>query len=109
MNNNMFYVAYYDTRLKCYDCELYCDDEYGWKKYHEDTFSPCIEVKEVIPFRITGKTYQERKENLRHTAITWESCQYTKYYSIVWMVRNWIYDNAKRYGLVKEFSENLVI
>ena len=31
MNNDMFYVAYYDTRLKCYDCELYNDNKYGRK------------------------------------------------------------------------------
>lgn len=40
-----------------------------WNEYHNLTFSPDCKVLSLIDFVIHGKTYQERKNNLRELAI----------------------------------------
>ena len=65
----------------------------------------------VIPFEVNGRTYAERKDDLREKAIDW---------SYAGSVASWSYGelaeileffekNGKRYGLLAEFRENAII
>ena len=82
----------------------------GWDLWHSDTFSPLCENIEILEFKIGGKTYQERKNNLIELAKDWQ----LHFSSLSWSygelaeIQNYLYENAKRYGLLKEFRENVI-
>ena len=80
----------------------------NWREWQKDTFSPVTEVKTMILFKIGGKTYTERKENLRDLAIEYsnnvgETCLS---YGELADIGNFFEKNGKRYRLLKEFKEN---
>ena len=70
--------------------------------------SPFYDDKYIIPFRISGKTYQAKKADLRQQAIDYSNIQgvLTLYWSEVAEISNFFERNGKRYGLLKEFREN---
>ena len=57
------------------------------------------------------KTYQERKQAARDTAIEWQYSVGEKNYYMSEMAYyyEYFYKLAKRYGLIKEFKENGII
>ena len=80
----------------------------NWRDWHTDTFSPVTEIKTMILFKVSGKTYAERKENLRDLAIEFsnnvgETCLS---YGELMEIGNFFEKNGKRYGLLREFKEN---
>ena len=65
-----------------------------------------------IPLRIAGKSYQERKNNLEETAKEWQRSNYDFIdwsYSELAEIQSFFEANGKRYGLIKEFTENGII
>jgi hypothetical protein len=83
---------------------------YTWNEWHTDTFSPATKIKNMILFKISGKTYAEKQENLRQLAIDFQLSNAT---GLSWgeyaEIENFFEKNAKKYGLLKEFKENGII
>lgn len=82
---------------------------YNIDDYFNDTFSPLADA-DILDLTITGKTYAERKACARDCAIRWSSEEYP---GLSWgelaVINDWFTTMGKRYGLLKEFSENAVI
>lgn len=69
---------------------------------------------DVLRLEVRGKRYEEKKDNLREVAIDFQmmddgesDIQLSMQERA--MIEHWFYMNAKRYGLVEEFSVNGVI
>lgn len=64
-------------------------------------------VDDILPLRVSGRTYQERKDSLRDLAIEY---QYADNGGLSWgdysLICDFFRTNGKRYGLLREFSEN---
>ena len=90
---------------------IYYKNKYGFDAWHRETFSPLIENIEVLDFKISGKTYQERKDNARQLAIDW---QYN-FSGLTWSwgeiteITSYFEKIGKRYGLLREFRENAIV
>lgn len=83
---------------------------YNWEALHRETFSPDTEIISIIPFKVSGKTYKERKEHARDLAVEYSlqhvcGLSYLEYAQITEFFEN----IARRYGLVNEFRENCII
>lgn len=80
-----------------------------WEDYHRDTFSPDADIYAVVPFRISGRTYAERKESARQTAVNFQAAELP---GLSWgelaTIQEWFYKVGKRYGLIREFAENAI-
>lgn len=64
----------------------------------------------VIRFQLYGKTYSERKESLRQLAIELSHSEISDLsYSEECDIQFYLLENAKRYGLIKEFEENGIL
>ena len=64
-----------------------------------------------IPLIVSGKTYQERKNDLQNKAIEWSNSvgQYPKWsYGELATIQGFFETNGRRYGLLKEFQENAI-
>ena len=85
---------------------LYC-----WGDVFRDTFNPDIEETAVIiEFKTHGKTYAERRENLRDLAVRFSTaCEGGFSWGEEIQVISWFEKNGKRYGLTREFKENGII
>ena len=84
---------------------------YNWETWHRETFSPLIKNINILKFEISGKTYQERKNNLIELAKKWQNefAWLSWSYGELNEILTYFYNNAKKYGLVKEFAENGII
>ena len=64
-----------------------------------------------IPFKVSGKTYAQRKADLEAKAIDWSNRQgdYPAWsYGELTEIYDFFEVNSKRYGLLKEFRENAI-
>lgn len=83
---------------------------YDWDSWHSDTFCPDAEKIALFELKAHGKTYAEKKECVRNNAIEYSNTcglidlSYIELADIQYYFR--IY--GKRYGLIKEFKENLI-
>jgi hypothetical protein len=101
----MIFAAYRDengneraTTFDCSDC------------FNRFFFSPCLDPVFVTDFKVSGKTYAERKENARNLAIDVQSFSWPGlYWSECAEIENELETIGKRYGLIREFRENGVI
>ena len=74
------------------------------------TFSPDLLTVSVIPFKVSGKNYTERKNNLAELAKEFSgSCEGGFSWQEYTTVISWFETMGKRYGLLKEFRENGII
>lgn len=102
------FIGYYELENEQYN-NIYYKNELGYKLWKEDTFSGVYNI-ETLDFKISGKSYQERKASLEELAKDWQynfsslSWSYNELYEI----GNYFYKNGKRYGLLKEFKENCI-
>lgn len=87
-------IYYGNAGIELFNIESFCCDDYT-----------------LIPLSVSGKNYQERKENARILAIdvmdpnTFPGLSYGEY-----AVLSEIFENIGReYGLTKEFRENCII
>ena len=72
----------------------------GWKKFHEDTFSPLTKDINIL----------EWKAAAIDLAITWqhEFSDLSWSYSELAEIQGYFERIAKKYGLIKEFKENCI-
>ena len=64
-----------------------------------------------IPLIVSGKTYQERKADLKDKAIEWSNSvgQYPRWsYGELATIQDFFEKFGRRYGLLKEFHENCI-
>ena len=64
-----------------------------------------------IPMVVSGRTYQERKNDLHEKAIEWSNSvgQYPKWsYGELAEIQGFFETNGRRYGLLTEFRENAI-
>lgn len=89
---------------------IYYKNKYGYEEWFKDTFSPECKY-ETLDFKISGKTYQERKASLEDLAKDWQLhfSNFSWSWGEIAEITNYFYDMAKRFGLVKEFKENGII
>lgn len=104
------FIGYYELEGKeHFDIYFYSNwGEKGYILWRDDTFSPLCKNIKTLDFRIKGKNYQERKNNLIELAKEWQlDFSYLSWsYSELAEIVNYFYNNGKRYGLLKEFREN---
>ena len=81
-----------------------------FQDYISDTFSPEVETMVIIPFTVHGNNYAERRENVRGTAMEFQTANDCDglYMSDMAQIYGWFEKMGKRYGLLKEFRENCV-
>ena len=102
----MMFLGKYTIDNKQYNYIYYGHD--GWMLYHKDTFSPDTKDIDTLLFKIGGKTYEERKNNLQSLAIDYSN----NFAGLPWSygelaeIGDFFYRNGKKYGLLKEFHEN---
>ena len=99
----MFYGSYYldgEKHAAIYD---------SWDLFHRDTFSPLCEEITVIPFETHGKSYADRRESVRNTAIEWQNGDtWPLSWGELQTVLDWFERMGRRYGLLTEFRENAI-
>lgn len=64
-----------------------------------------------IPLTVSGKTYLDRKNDLRNKAIEWSNTQgeYGAWsYGEIGDIQAFFENNGRKYGLLKEFRENAI-
>lgn len=64
-----------------------------------------------IPLQVSGRTYQERQNDLREKAIEWSNNlnEFPNWsYSELGDISEFFETNGRRYGLLKEFQENCI-
>lgn len=106
------FLGYYELNGKeHFDIYFYSNwGEQGYKLWHEETFSPLCKNIKTLDFKISGKTYKERKASLQDLAIDYSN----NFASLSWSygelaeIEKYFYNNGKRYGLLKEFKENCI-
>lgn len=101
------FIGYYETDGK-EKFSIYYKNVNGFREWQKDTFSPTCENITILDFKIGGKTYQEKKNNLEDLAKDWQLnfAALPWSYSELYEINNYFQENAKRYGLLKEFHEN---
>lgn len=83
---------------------------FSWDEYHRDTFSPLTHDHRLIVFETHGKTYRDRKESVRNTAIDWSNMEHADmYWGELALIGAWFEKMGRRYGLIEEFRENGVV
>jgi len=102
-----YYAAYIDA--KGIEHGMMFDNE-TINSYYNVTFSPDTKEVVLITFRVSGKTYQERKEDVRQKAIEFSNFNFPGLFfsDMIW-IENWFRKQAERYGLLEEFRENAII
>ena len=103
------FIGYYELEGKEH-FNIYYKNSEGFREWNKDTFSPTCENIEILDFKIGGKTYEERKNNLEELAKEWQ----LRFSSLSWSygelaeIGNYFYNNGKRYGLLRVFKENAI-
>ena len=81
-----------------------------WGDVHGALFCPDVERVAVIEFKTHGKTYKERRENLRQMAIDYTTKRKSAYSDLtLWeiiKISDFFKKNGRRFGLLQEFHEN---
>ncbi len=73
-------------------------------------FSPAKTIIYIINFKLTGRTYQERKTAARDLAIDFSNTEAPGLsYSELSYIYNFFEKVGRRYGLINEFKENAII
>ena len=103
------FIGKYESDGETY-ANIYFKNKNGYEEWHNDTFSPLTENIETLDFKLSGKTYTEKQNNLIEIAKDWQLyfCQFVWSMSELYLIEDWLYKNAKRYGLLKEFHENAI-
>ncbi len=74
-------------------------------------FPGCLKILYEIPLEVSGKTYQERKNDLEEKAKEWQGSngEFISWsYGELATIQGFFERNGKRYGLLKEFKENCI-
>jgi hypothetical protein len=112
-NNNTGGIKMFIARIKDNSngheyCNLYDDNEISI--FNAATFSPDIEYQ-LLPLKISGKTYAERKDAAHQLAIDYQYL--TDCGGLSWgeyaAITSYFEKIGRRYGLIQEYRENGII
>lgn len=69
------------------------------------------EIIDYIPLTVCGKSYEEKRADLRDKAIEWSFASGAANWSYGELadIQEFFERNGKRYGLIREFRENCII
>lgn len=100
------FIGYYELENNESYFNIYYKNSGGYRQWQEETFN--VYNIEILDFKIIGKNYKERKNNLEELAKNWQlNFSWLDWsYNELAIISNYFYKNAKRYGLLKEFKEN---
>ena len=102
----MFYATLRDNRTGEETGRLFT----AWSDYHRETFGPYVEAVALVPFKVTGRTYADRKAAARDLAIT---LQHEERPGLTWsdcaVICDYLETIGTRYHLLREFRENGII
>ncbi len=102
-----YYAAYIDAKGQ--EHGMLFDSE-TINRYYNVTFSPATREMTFIEFKASGRTYQERKEDVRQKAIDFQRYDFPGlFWSEMLWIENWFKKQGERYGLLEEFRENAII
>ena len=78
--------------------------------WNRKTWSPLCKNIKLLSLEIKGKTYQDKKQQLRDLAIEWQHnfSEYNWSYGELAEIQDYFYTKGKKYGLLKEFKENCI-
>lgn len=83
------------------------------RKWFSDTFSPDTDTLLMIDLHVHGKTYEERKDDVRNKALDFQDLFSFYGVSISWgelaIFGDFFNEYGKRYGLLTEFRENGIL
>lgn len=103
----MFYGVYRKPNGET--CGGFFEDYEDWFKAN---FSPDTEILSTIDFSVHGKTYTDRKEDVREKAIDFQDL-FSMGVSISWgelaEFGDFFETQGRRYGLLVEFRENGIL
>ena len=113
----MFYVSYIEPNGTAIQ-KIY-HNRWSSNLYFTDTFNPHAEGVTLVNFKLSGNTYQARKNALRGLIIDLENAfadfndldniKIGLSYSELADISNYIEEQARRYGLLTEFKQEGVI
>lgn len=106
--NNLLYVVYKDTNGITETGVLYEDIQ----EFLQDTWNPCEKERVLykMNFVIRGKTYQERKAAFIDIVKDFQAHDVggLSWYDEI-TLNDYFTENARRYGLINELTENGII
>lgn len=108
MYKNMLYVVYKDLNGVTNTGVMY----YNISDFLDDTWNPEDRERVIfkMDFRITGKTYREKKEAFENIV---KDFQHNDVGGLYWsdytILTDYFEANARRYGLITELKENGII
>lgn len=81
---------------------------HSWDEFHWLTFSPLVKWTRIIDFsRLPGKTYADKKDNLREMAIDFQHTDEGGLsYGELLEIQDFFERYGRRFGLLREFREN---
>lgn len=108
MRRSYFYAAFIDCNGRRV-AAIYN----SFPAFYSDTFSPDVEILNIIPFSLSGKTYAERKAAAADIVKDFQAADasnggglsWAELYTVQRIFKTW----ARRYGLTAEFKENAII
>jgi len=89
--------------------EVFLFDNY--EELYKATFCPDYTILDILEFKISGKTYTERKASLEDIAIWYSNLcgEWACSYGELFLVTDFFEKYGKRYGLLTDFRENGII
>ena len=70
-----------------------------------------MEIEKYTKAKVKGNTYSDKKDFIINLAkeYQYDNTNISLSYNELYMITNYFYSKAKRYGLIKEFKENGII
>ena len=81
-----------------------------YETYYNATFSPDVEIIDIIPLSVKGKTYTAKKEFFRDLAIKYSNADLSGIsYGEISIITGFFEKCARRFGLTRELKDKCII
>lgn len=103
------FIASFTAPERAPEAWIYSDGASGRAAFIRDTWNPETIINFVLPLAISGRTYRERQNSARETAIEWQTGPASEIewsYGELATVAEWFENAGRKYGLLREFREN---
>lgn len=105
----MFFAAF-QTIDHAPQAAIYHETPGGYAEYHRDTWNPETEIITCFRLNVSGRSYKERKRNLREKALEYSSAAalVNLSYGELATLQDFFENAGRKYGLIREFRENAI-